>query len=117
MSGLIDVYFTRVQNQPYSFFHEQTFRQRLADNLLPDYLKFAVLAAALRFSDDEYYNGEYLEATAAYARESWRLLVSSWFITESEPDIYICQSITLLSIIDFTGMFQVPAHAASHNFR
>lgn len=38
-----------------------------------------------------------------YARESWKLLISSWFATESDPNIHICQTITLLSIIDYTG--------------
>ncbi|KFY72243.1 hypothetical protein V499_07610 [Pseudogymnoascus sp. VKM F-103] len=103
MSSVVDIYFNRVQNQPYSFFHENNFRQRLRDDMLPDHLKFAVLATALRFSDDEYYNGEYLEATAAYARKSWTLLVEHWFAAEIDPDIYICQSVTLLAIIDFTA--------------
>ncbi|KFX92665.1 hypothetical protein O988_07173 [Pseudogymnoascus sp. VKM F-3808] len=103
MSSVIDIYFNRVQNQPYSFFHEKNFRQRLKDDILPDHLKFAVLAAALRFSGDAYYNGEYLEATAAYARKSWTLLVEHWFAAEIDPDIYICQSVTLLAIIDFTA--------------
>jgi hypothetical protein len=71
--------------------------------LLPDYLIFAVLASALRFSDDSYYHGTGLEAIAVYAKESWKQIVSSWFVTESDPNIYICQAITLLSIIDFTG--------------
>jgi hypothetical protein len=103
--SLVDTYFSCVQNQPYTFFHEQNFRQRLNDGLLPDYLIFAVLASALRFSDDPYYHGAGLEATAVYAKESWKQIVSTWFATESDPDIYICQAITLLSIIDFTGKF------------
>ncbi|OBT61558.1 hypothetical protein VE03_08897 [Pseudogymnoascus sp. 23342-1-I1] len=107
MSSVVDIYFNRVQNQPYSFFHENNFRQRLRDDMLPDHLKFAVLATALRFSDDEYYNGEYLEATAAYARKSWMLLVEHWFAAEIDPDIYICQSVTLLAIIDFTESMHV----------
>jgi hypothetical protein len=92
-----------VHNQPYSFFHEQSFRRRLADDLLPDYLKFAVVATALRFSEDPYYNGVKHEACTSYARESWKQIVSVWFAPEIDPDIHICQAITLLSIIDFTG--------------
>lgn len=104
LSSLVDIYFARVHNQPYSFFHEQSFRQRLADDLLPDYLKFAVIASALRFSEDPYFNGAYHEASASYAKESWRQIVSVWFAPETDPDIHICQAITLLSIIDYTSI-------------
>ena len=38
-----------------------------------------------------------------YARESWKQIVMSWLATESDPDICLCQAITLLSVIDFTG--------------
>jgi hypothetical protein len=103
LASLVDTYFSRIHNQPYSFFHEQSFRQKLADNVLPDYLKLAVIAIALRFSEDPYYNGAYHEACTSYARESWKQIVSLWFALEAEPDIHICQAVTLLSIIDFTG--------------
>ncbi|TVY37813.1 putative transcriptional regulatory protein [Lachnellula subtilissima] len=103
LSSLVDTYFTHVQNQPYCFFHPRRFRQRLSDGLLPDYLLFAVLASALRFSNNSYYNGAYAEATTMYARESWKQIVMSWLATESDPDIGLCQAITLLSIIDFTA--------------
>ncbi|KIN00054.1 hypothetical protein OIDMADRAFT_146481 [Oidiodendron maius Zn] len=109
VSSLVDIYFARVQNQPYCFFHEGNFRQRFAGGHLPDHLKFAVLAAALRFSDDPYYGSAKREATAMYASQSWKLLLSSWFETESDPDIHICQTITLLSIIDYTAGRRHPA--------
>ena len=85
------------------FFHEPSFRQRLADGALPDCLKFAVFATALRFSEDLYYNGASHEACTSYAKESWKQIVSVWFAPEADPDVYICQAITLLSIVDFTG--------------
>jgi hypothetical protein len=103
VSSLVDIYFARVQNQPYCFFHEGNFRQRLKYGLLPDHLKFAVLAAAVRFSDDPYYRDAKHKAAAMYASESWKLLISSWFATESDPNIHICQTVTILSIIDYTG--------------
>ncbi|KAF2102486.1 hypothetical protein NA57DRAFT_32280 [Rhizodiscina lignyota] len=101
--SLVDLYFARVHNQPYSFFHEQSFRQRLALNSLPDFLLFAVLASAMRFSSDPYYGDASAEAIKSYASESWKLIVSVWFGPESDPDIYICQAVTMLSIIDFTA--------------
>lgn len=102
---VIDVYFSRCHNQPYSFFHEKNFRIRLIEGMIPDYLLFAVLATGLRFSKDPYFHGELHEASISYARESWRQIVSAWFATESDPDIQICQAITLLSVVDFTGNF------------
>ena len=101
--SLVDVYFSRVHNQPYSFFHEQNFRRRLSENALPNYLVFAILASALRFSDDPFFDGAVHEAATFYARQSWKHIVMEWFATESDPDLFICQAITLLSIIDFTG--------------
>ncbi|RFU28893.1 hypothetical protein B7463_g7455, partial [Scytalidium lignicola] len=112
LESLIDTYFSCVHNQPYSFFHEQSFRQRLANGVLPDYLKFAVLATALQFSENPYYNGARHEASTSYARKSWKQIVSVWFAPETDPDINICQAITLLSIIDFTG--KPPVHFNFH---
>ncbi|KAN0091869.1 Fungal specific transcription factor domain containing protein [Hyaloscypha variabilis] len=103
LHDLIDVYFARVQNQPYSFFHERSFREKLALNSLPEFLIFAVLASALRFSSNPYYGESQSEAIKLYASESWKLIVSVWFGPESDPDIHICQAMTLLSIIDFTA--------------
>lgn len=104
LMSVIDIYFERLHNQPYSFFHEGRFRSRLASNQFPDHLIFSVLAMALRFSTHPYYIGRVDEAVTAYAGNAWRQLVLTWFANETDPNIFICQSITLLSIIDFTGM-------------
>ncbi|PVH69713.1 hypothetical protein DL98DRAFT_623521, partial [Cadophora sp. DSE1049] len=103
LNSLIDLYFTRVHNQPYSFFHEDSFRQQLALHSLPEYLLLAVLASAVRFSSDLYFGEAKAEALRLYASESWRQIVSVWFRLESDPDIHICQAVTMLSIIDFTA--------------
>lgn len=71
-----------------------------------------MLATSLRFSDDPYYNGARLEACAAYASSSWKRIVMSWFVPESDPNIYICQAVTLLSIIDSTC--KIPTTIAIH---
>lgn len=102
--SLIDLYFARVQNQPYSFFHEAKFRRSFATGQVPNYVIFAMLASALRFSTDDYYQSRHQEAIVVYASVSWTHIVKVWFAAESEPDLQICQAVTLLSIIDFTGM-------------
>lgn len=109
LESLIDVFFFRVHNQPYSFFSEVIFRRKLAENLLPDYLIFAVLVSALRFSDDPYFSNVRHEAATGYARESWKHLVSTWLTPERDPNIHICQAITLLSIFDYTAGRRHPA--------
>ncbi|KAH6664263.1 fungal-specific transcription factor domain-containing protein [Halenospora varia] len=109
LESLIDIFFLRAHNQPYSFFNENKFRRKLAENLLPDYLIFAVLVSALRFSNDPYFNNVRHEAATGYARESWKHLVSTWFAPESDPNIHICQAITLLSIFDYTAGRRHPA--------
>jgi hypothetical protein len=95
-----------VHSQPYSFFHERSFRERLADGLLPEYLQLAVVASSIRFSSNPYFQGNHSEAITRYASESWKQIVSLWFGPESDPDLNICRAITLLSVIDFTGNAQ-----------
>ncbi|CAH0025695.1 unnamed protein product, partial [Clonostachys rhizophaga] len=41
--------FSYFQNQPYSFFHDDTFRQRLSEQAIPRHLVLAVMATAVRF--------------------------------------------------------------------
>jgi hypothetical protein len=103
LADLVDTFFSRVHSQPYSFFHERSFRERLADGLLPEYLQFAVVASSIRFSSNPYFQGNHSEAITRYASESWKQIVSLWFGPESDPDLNICRAITLLSVIDFTG--------------
>lgn len=63
------------------------------------------MASALRFSNDSYYGDTVNDAIKSYASESWKQIVLVWFGPESDPDINICQAVTLLSIIDFTGKY------------
>lgn len=57
----------------------------------------------MRFSSHSYFGEAKLEALRAYASESWKVIVSVWFGPESDPSLHICQAVTMLSIIDFTG--------------
>ncbi len=106
LNSLINLYFTHVHNQPYSFFHEESFRHQLTLNSLPGYLLFAVIASAVRFSSDPYLGESKAEALRLYASESWKQIVSVWFGPESDPDVHLCQAVTMLSIIDITGKWK-----------
>jgi hypothetical protein len=101
----VDEFFQYSHNQPYSFFHEGNFRQRLSAGQIPDHLLFAVLATAIRFSKHPFFEGRTHEAAVAYANRSWRSIVASCFIGGESADIRTVQTITLLSIFDFTGKF------------
>lgn len=105
MQSLVDSFFLHVHNQPYSYFHEQTFRDRLAYGLLPKCVVFAVLASALRFSDVENFRGSIHEATEAYAREAWLSILSDHMTAENSLNLYVAQATNMLAIIDFTGQF------------
>lgn len=100
----VNVFFVYCHNQPYSFFHEGNFRQRLANDELPDHLLFAVLSSAIRFSTHPFFEGSLYEASITYANKSWKSIVASCFAANQVADIRTVQTITLLSIFDFTGL-------------
>ena len=99
----IDIYFECCHNQPYSFFHEQNFRDRLFNGSIPDHLLFAVLATATRFSQNQFFKGKTHEAAVTYANKSWKSIVASCFARNDAANIMTVQTITLLAIFDFTG--------------
>ncbi|KAK1253445.1 hypothetical protein MKX07_001522 [Trichoderma sp. CBMAI-0711] len=102
MAHLIDTYFLHVHNQPYSYFHEQSFRERLNYGLVPKCLLFAILASALKFSDSEYFRGSRREATEAYAREAWLALLNDHLTVENNPSLPVAQASNILGVVDFT---------------
>lgn len=104
LSDVVNLYFSYSHNQPYSFFHEGNFRQRLTDGLLPDYLTFAILANAARFSTHTFFHGNPSSFAETYANRSWHAIVSNVFTRAEAPDFCTVQAITLLAIFDFTGM-------------
>ncbi|KAH6887478.1 fungal-specific transcription factor domain-containing protein [Thelonectria olida] len=103
MQSLIDAYFLHSHNQPYSYFHEASFRDRLAYGLLPKCLVFAVLASALRFSNNEYFRGAIHEAIETYAREAWLSVLNDHMTTENCPNLHVAQATNILAIVDFTA--------------
>ncbi|EHK26115.1 uncharacterized protein TRIVIDRAFT_176452 [Trichoderma virens Gv29-8] len=92
MAHLIDTYFLHVHNQPYTYFHEQSFRERLNYGVVPKCLLFAILASALKFSDSDYFAGCRREATEAYAREAWLALLNDHLTVENNPSLQVAQA-------------------------
>lgn len=104
LASLIDVYFLHVHNQPYGYFRESAFRQRLESGVLPKCLIFAILASAVRFSNDEYFGGRTHEYSEAYAKESWLRVLVEHMTEEGGLNVYVVQTVTMLSVLDNAGM-------------
>ncbi|KAL4913028.1 fungal-specific transcription factor domain-containing protein [Aspergillus aurantiobrunneus] len=101
--SVIDTYFQHCHNQPYSFFHEQTFRDRFEQNQIPDYLLFAVLAIATRFSTHSFFEGKAQEAALTFANNSWKSVMAICLAGVSIADLMTVQTMILLSIVDFNA--------------
>jgi hypothetical protein len=97
---LLDAYFLHHHNQPYSFFHEDHFRQDMSLGLVPDYLTTAICAVAIRFATD---NGPQTRAASAFSRSSWASVSQLDMDTEGEFDLAVVQSLTLLAVFEYTG--------------
>jgi hypothetical protein len=104
---VIDTYFEHVHNQPYSYFQEISFRQKLESNSLPRCLILAVLSSAVRFSIHEYYSGKTREASEKYARESWLSVLADHLTVEDSLNVHVVQTVNLLAVVDYTGKFCV----------
>ncbi|KAH7076722.1 fungal-specific transcription factor domain-containing protein [Paraphoma chrysanthemicola] len=102
LSSTMDKFFSCFHNQPYCFFHQETFQEQLRNSELPKYLIYAVLGIAIRFSDDPFYVNK--DHTAAqYASLAWKDVISRIFDSEEALDYRLVQAATLLSIYDFTA--------------
>lgn len=102
LRSAIDTYFSRCHNQPYSFFHEASFRQRLASGELPRCLILAILSCAVKFSDHEYFAGK-PQASSEYARESWLSVLTEHMAVEENLNLHVVQTVNLLAVVDYTG--------------
>ena len=109
LDRIIDDYFRYSHNQLYSFFHEETFRRKMADGTLPDFLLEAVIVSALRFSNDQYFDNDFFfmdkrKVTAdAFARKSWKQITSKYVDGEEECGVSVVQAVTLLAIFEYIG--------------
>lgn len=82
VQSLVDTYFLRVHSQPYSYFYEPRFRDRLKNGLLERCLILSVMASAVRFSNNEYFEGVVQQATDGYAREAWLAVLNDHMTAE-----------------------------------
>ncbi|CAK7237705.1 hypothetical protein SBRCBS47491_010091 [Sporothrix bragantina] len=101
-----DLYFRYCHNQPYSLFHEASFRQKIKARTVPTHLLFALVASTVRYSSDNRFfagvTGGRAAATVAYAQQSWRAIVVPWNGLQSDAELSVVQTILLLAIIDYT---------------
>ncbi|EKG21391.1 Transcription factor fungi [Macrophomina phaseolina MS6] len=100
---IVDTYFTICHNQPYSFFHELNFRRKLADGQIPHHLVCAIIATAIRFSDDPFWQNDKNETAEKFASKAWACIISTELSCLEVSNLYTVQSITLLAIFDYTG--------------
>ncbi|KAH8680352.1 fungal-specific transcription factor domain-containing protein [Ilyonectria robusta] len=103
LRSLLDTYFSRVHNRPYSFFHQASFEQRLENEIVPKCLLFAMLALAVRFSDAPYFAGRIHDAAAAYSRQSWLCVIEDHLSVDENLDLSVIQTVALLAIVDYTA--------------
>ncbi|KAH8806070.1 fungal-specific transcription factor domain-containing protein [Xylogone sp. PMI_703] len=101
INAALDDFFRHSHNQPYSFFHEQTFRSRVDQNLIPNHLLLAVLASAARFSESESESSR-IWAGRRFADRCWKLVLRL-LDSDAELDISVVQAAALLAIYDFVG--------------
>ena len=112
---LADVYFTNCHNQPYCFFLEDHFRQRLVNESLPEYLLMAFAATAARYSTHTYFENRQSEAIVTYSKAAWHIILEQVFSSEEGLDLHIVQATNLLAVIDFTGK-PLPFHYSDHPY-
>lgn len=92
-----DVYFRFCHNQPYSLFHEATFRQRLVNGEVPDHLVWALLAAARRFATLPELHPQLPDDPLGLAKLSWENLKLPWNgVKDDQEAVSVIQTIVLL---------------------
>jgi hypothetical protein len=103
LQSVVDTFFEHVHNQPYSYFEETSFRQKLQNSALPRCLVLAVLSSAVRFSKNDHFRGKTNEASEKYARESWLAVLTEHLTAEDKLNVHVVQTVNMLAIVDYTG--------------
>ncbi|KAJ6114928.1 hypothetical protein N7486_000706 [Penicillium sp. IBT 16267x] len=101
--SIIDTYFEHVHGHPYSYFQEASFRHKLQSNVLPRCLVLAVLSSAVRFSKNEYFQGNTQDASEKFARESWLSVLTEHLTVEDNLNVHVVQTVNLLAVVDYTA--------------
>ncbi|KAL6415967.1 hypothetical protein AUP68_00174 [Ilyonectria robusta] len=98
LQAAADVYFRYCHNQPYSFFHEPTFRRRLASGELPTHLVWALLSAVRRYSSLPDLNLKSEDDAMVYAARAWGCLKLPWGgVPDDEDALLVVQTIILIA--------------------
>lgn len=103
LQSLADTYFRYCHQQPYSYFHEETFRRDLESRSLPSYLLLAFAATAVRFSSDRCFTGRQVEATDWYSRMAWSEIVEQSFSDAHSLNIRTVQAANMLGVADYVA--------------
>jgi len=99
----VDAYFKYCHGQPYSMFHEESFRSDFSRSILPPYLILAIVASTLRYSHDPCYKDNLSTASNQFAAQAWRAILVECFESEKGPEYRTVQGTILLAIHQFVS--------------
>lgn len=92
-----DIFFRFCHNQPYSLFHETTFRRQLLSGELPEHLVWAFLGSARQYSPLPDFQLQDVDDAMHYAAKSWDCIRLPWDGVATDAEVVaIVQSINLI---------------------
>ncbi|KAL2784296.1 fungal-specific transcription factor domain-containing protein [Aspergillus keveii] len=99
------IFFQHYHNKPYTLFNAPLFHRKAAAGQIPQYLQFAFIATAVRFSSQIQWKQRKQSTIDSYARASWELIMSSpdGLGDSDSSDVSVIQALALLAIIDATA--------------
>ena len=74
---------------------------------MPNFLLMAMIALALRFTSEPFFQGRHSEVVERYSRAAWNEIFEKAFSEEYNFDIHAVQATDMLAIVDFTGEVHV----------
>jgi hypothetical protein len=106
---LVEIYFTRVNNQTYGFLHRSTFLRHLEEGKVPDGLLYSICAISARFSPTDAppplprQSGQQAKDTAPYtAGEPYAVEARKLALRDfDKPTVQNVQTLLLLALHDF----------------
>ncbi|PTU24164.1 hypothetical protein P175DRAFT_0527619 [Aspergillus ochraceoroseus IBT 24754] len=104
-----DIYFLHSHNKPYSLFNPDLLQRKIEQGQVPQYLQFAVIATAVRFSSHIQWKERKQKTIDSYAQCSWAMIMSSPDGLGDSSDVSVIQALTLLAVIDATAGRRRPA--------
>lgn len=99
----VETYFMYCHNQPYSFFHEPSFRAQQGYRTIPQYLLYALLAITMRYTHVSSLGPKSDDITQALVKSAMRDIVAQCFDSPEGPDYRTVQAMTILAIHEFIG--------------